>query len=110
MSGFLASSSWCELLTGIYQTRPQQSGSELKAHFHSGAEEEKIATAESQLNARLPISLRSLLLETNGVMDMMAVDVDKMILANHLHMIPPGWSSGNSLRSSHDTLRKVINC
>src|SRR5688572_29909466 len=74
MSGFLASSSWCELLTGIYQTRPQQSGSELKAHFHSGAEEEKIATAESQLNARLPISLRSLLLETNGVTEMMSLD------------------------------------
>lgn len=65
---------WRELITGIYEGRPQQPGIAGKAEFYPGASASSIADAEAALNAALPRSLRSLLLETNGVMDMMAID------------------------------------
>jgi hypothetical protein len=65
---------WRELIIGIYEDRRQQPGIAGKPEFHPGASAATIAHAETALNAALPSSLRSLLLETNGVMDMMAID------------------------------------
>ena len=65
---------WCELIAGIYEARAQQPGIAGKPKFYPAASAGEIADAEARLNARLPASIRSLLLETNGVMDMMAID------------------------------------
>lgn len=66
--------SWRELITGIYATRPQQPGIAGKPKFYPAASGANIADAQAGLNAALPASIRSLLLETNGVMHMMAID------------------------------------
>jgi hypothetical protein len=92
--------SWRELITGIYESRPQQPGivpkpkfsSSLpfpeeqaiynapnpgiaqKPEFYSAASAATVADAEAILDTTLPASLRSLLLETNGVMEMIAID------------------------------------
>ena len=66
--------SWRELITGVYEGRRQQPGIAGKPEFYPAASAQAIADAEADLNATLPASLRSLLLETNGVMDMMAID------------------------------------
>lgn len=66
--------SWRELVTGIYEGRSQQPGIAGQSAFYPAASAATIADAEAELNAVLPVSLRSLLLETNGVMDMMAID------------------------------------
>jgi hypothetical protein len=95
--------SWRELITGIYESRPQQPGIVPKPKFYSSlpfpeeqaiynapnpgiarkpefypaASAATVADAEAILDATLPASLRSLLLETNGVMEMIAiVEVD----------------------------------
>lgn len=65
---------WRELITGIYDGRPRQPGIAGRAEFYSAASAARIADAEAALDAVLPDSLRSLLLETDGVMDMMAID------------------------------------
>lgn len=65
---------WRELITGIYETRAQQPGIAAKPQFYPPASVADIADAEACLNARFPASIRSLLLETNGVLDMMAID------------------------------------
>jgi hypothetical protein len=65
---------WRELITGIYEGRPPQPGIAGKPEFNPAASAASIVAAEAALNAALPESLRSLLLETNGVMDMMAID------------------------------------
>jgi hypothetical protein len=66
--------SWRELITGIYNGRRQQPGIAGKPAFYPAASAVALAEAEAALNAALPGSLRSLLLETNGVMEMMAID------------------------------------
>lgn len=66
--------SWRELITGIYEARNQQPGIAGKPEFYPAASAATIADTEAALNATLPVPLRSLLLETNGVMDMMAID------------------------------------
>jgi len=65
---------WSDSITGIYQTRVPQAGIVGKPRFNPPASAEDIAGAKVRLNARLPVSLRSLLRETNGVMDMIAID------------------------------------
>ncbi len=65
---------WRKLITGIYESRHQQPGIAGKPEFHPGTSAASIADAEAALNSAMPASLRSLLLETNGVMDMMAID------------------------------------
>jgi cell wall assembly regulator SMI1 len=65
---------WRELITGIYETRTLQPGIAGKPRFHAGASAATIAEAELALHAALPAALRALLLETDGVMDMMAID------------------------------------
>src|SRR5262245_11467142 len=65
---------WLELITGMYKRRPQRPGIVGKPSFYPGASAANIADAEAALKATLPASIRSLLLETNGVMEMMAID------------------------------------
>lgn len=66
--------SWRELLTDVYQGRAQQPGIAGKPEFYPAASLATITDTETALNAALPDSLRSLLLETDGVMDLMAID------------------------------------
>ena len=61
---------WRESITNIYQTRAQQPGTASKPRFYCGASAKHLDSVEARLNARLPASLRSLLLESNGVMEM----------------------------------------
>lgn len=65
---------WRELITCIYQDRANLAGVGSRPDFFPRASSEEIGNAETQLNVRLPASLRSLLLESDGVMDMMSVD------------------------------------
>jgi len=65
---------WRELINGIYGARAQQPGIAGKPKFYPAASAEHVADAEIRLDAMFPASLRSLLLETNGVMDLMAID------------------------------------
>jgi hypothetical protein len=65
---------WRELITGIYETRALQPGIAGKPQFYPPASPGDIADAEVRLNAGFPASIRALLLETNGVMEMMALD------------------------------------
>lgn len=66
--------SWRELITGIYESRPQPSGIAGKPEYYPPVSAASIADAEAALGCALPGSFRSLLLETNGVMDMLAID------------------------------------
>jgi hypothetical protein len=66
--------SWRELITGIYEIRPPQLGIPFKPEFYPAASVANVADAEAILNATLPASLRSLLLETNGVKETTAID------------------------------------
>jgi hypothetical protein len=65
---------WRELINGFYDARPPRPGIAGKPRFYAAASAGNMVDAESALSAALPGSLRSLLLETNGVMDMMAID------------------------------------
>ena len=65
---------WPELITGIYEARRQRAGIAWKPRFYPAAAPGDITGAEGRLNAAFPASIRSLLLETNSVMDLMAVD------------------------------------
>jgi hypothetical protein len=66
---------WRELINGIYESRPQQQpGIARKPEFNLGASAASIADAEVALNSAMPASLRSLLIDSNGVTDMMAID------------------------------------
>jgi hypothetical protein len=65
---------WREFITDLYRVVPRQPGIASKPEFYPGASAEEIVDAEVRLNARLPLSLRSLLLESNGIMDLMAID------------------------------------
>jgi cell wall assembly regulator SMI1 len=73
--------SWRELITGMYEDRAQQPGIGVRPEFCPAASAADIDDAEVRLNARLPACLRSLLLETNGVMDMMSIDGGEWFLS-----------------------------
>jgi hypothetical protein len=66
--------SWRELINSIYENRAQAPGIGGRPDFYPGASVGDLNEAEVRVNARLPGPLRSLLLETNGVMDMMSID------------------------------------
>ncbi len=66
--------SWCEFITDVYRTRPVDSGCVTKPAYFPAAYAHEISAAENRLRAKLPVSLRSLLQETNGVMEMLSVD------------------------------------
>jgi hypothetical protein len=65
---------WRERITAVYEGRRQQPGLAGKPEFYPAASAQEISDTEVELNAKLPGSFRSLLLETNGVMDMLAID------------------------------------
>jgi hypothetical protein len=65
---------WHEFITGLYRAKLEQPGVTRKPEFYPAASAQEIANVEGRLDAKLPPSLRLLLLETNGVMDMMAID------------------------------------
>jgi hypothetical protein len=66
--------SWRELIADLYATRGLPSGVAARPEFYPAASSASIARAEALLNATWPNSLRSLLKETNGVMEMLALD------------------------------------
>lgn len=65
---------WRDFIAGIYYARPQEPGIATKPAFYPGASPYEIAEAEVQLEAIIPSSIKALLLETNGVMNMLAID------------------------------------
>ena len=65
---------WRESISGIYYTRTNQSEFDSKPEFYAAASVDDIALAEAKLHTTFPHCLRSLLLETNGVMEMMKID------------------------------------
>ena len=89
---------WRERIIGSYQARSPDPGISGKPGFYPAASEEAVADAETRLDVAFPISLRSLLLESNGVMDMMAIDVGGFSLTlSHdyrLDVFPDGGSHG----------------
>jgi hypothetical protein len=72
----MAAIKWRELITGFYKNR-QLEGCSLKPEFYPPVSDSELRQAESRLGVKLPKQQRSLLLETNGVMDMMSVDGGK---------------------------------
>jgi cell wall assembly regulator SMI1 len=66
--------SWRERITDVYSTRTCPPGIAGRPDFYPPASEAQLADAEAALGAALPDSLRSLLKETDGVMDMLALD------------------------------------
>lgn len=64
---------WCEIISGIYEAREKRPDYTTTPKFYPAAPPSEITDVETGVNARLPTSLRSLLLETNGVMEMMMV-------------------------------------
>ncbi|MCA9116903.1 MAG: SMI1/KNR4 family protein [Planctomycetaceae bacterium] len=65
---------WGKFIGNIYQERRRSPGVRARPAFYDAATDSVINTAELRLNVRLPDSLRSLLSETDGVMDMMSID------------------------------------
>lgn len=65
--------SWRDLIERTYSAIPHPAGRTSKPRFSPPASAEDIAAAEDQLGRKLPPSLTSLLMETDGVMDMMSV-------------------------------------
>jgi hypothetical protein len=65
---------WREFISDIYATLPPRPGIASRAAFQTPASLPEIANLEARLDAKIPSSLRTLLLETNGVMDMLAID------------------------------------
>lgn len=64
---------WGAFINDTYAIAPKQPGWTTKPEFYPGAPPQEIADSELRLNTTLPPSLRSLLLESNGVMGMMAI-------------------------------------
>ena len=65
---------WREFVTDAYRAGPPQPRIAKKPEFYPGASTQQLSDAELRLGATFPVSLRLLLLESNGVMDMMAID------------------------------------
>ena len=66
--------SWILQINASYDTAKNADGCASKAAFFPAASVDDIARAEARLKVTLPQSLRSLLLETNGVMAMLSVN------------------------------------
>ena len=65
---------WREFVTDAYRAGPPQPRIAKKPEFYPGASTQQLSDAELRLGATFPVTLQSLLLESNGVMDMMAID------------------------------------
>ncbi len=64
---------WRDRISGIYDTRTHQPGITTKPSFYPAAAAEHLSKMEADLKAGFPESLRSLLLETDGVMDKISI-------------------------------------
>lgn len=65
---------WQQRITELYKTRAWPRGIAGRPEFYPSVEAAQLTDAEAALDASLPESLRSLLKESDGVMDMMAID------------------------------------
>ncbi len=65
---------WHDWISNIYEAQTHQPGITTKPTFLPAASMEQLSKLEFDLRARLPESLRSLLLETNGVMERMSIN------------------------------------
>lgn len=65
---------WCKQISHAYVSRVCQPGIASKPAFYPPASAGDITEAEARLNRTFPASYRSLLLETNGVMEMLSID------------------------------------
>jgi len=65
--------SWREIIEGAYSARPESEGFSSKPRFSPPASAEDIAAAERRLGRKFPPSLTALLMEADGVMNMMSV-------------------------------------
>lgn len=65
---------WRDLITDIYTNLAPHSSWEKRPEFFPSTSEVQLVRAEECVHGKLPMSFRSLLLETDGVMDMMLLD------------------------------------
>ncbi|MBI1832962.1 MAG: SMI1/KNR4 family protein [Planctomycetes bacterium] len=65
---------WCDFISDVYAKRKLDHGMESKPVFQAPASIQNCADLESQLGTALPAELRSLLLETNGVISLLKID------------------------------------
>src|SRR5438067_2438889 len=65
---------WRTFIYGMYAKQEHGDGLESKALFHPPASIQELADLESQVGTSLPADLRSVLLETNGVMSTLKID------------------------------------
>lgn len=65
---------WRGFIRVAYEAYPRRDGITVRPTYFPRVSATDITDAESQLEAVLPISLRSVLQETNGVIEMMAID------------------------------------
>jgi hypothetical protein len=65
---------WRDWISSIYESRIPQPGIATKPTFYPAASAQHLAKAEVDLNASFPKSRRSLLLESNGVMEKIAIN------------------------------------
>lgn len=75
---------WREYINDLYSTRNQPATFDSKAEFKPPVSAKQLEQAEAQLGIRLPDELRSLLLDSDGVMEMMSVGGDHWFENNAL--------------------------
>lgn len=68
---------WREIIQRAYRSRLNAAGTSSKPEFYSPCAAGQIDEAEALLEVSLPAELRSLLLESDGVMDLLSVDGQK---------------------------------
>jgi SMI1-KNR4 cell-wall len=65
---------WCEFISEVYAVRQNAPGVASEPAFQPPASYEGVAAVEQVLNVKLPTDLKSLLLETNGILEMLRID------------------------------------
>ena len=65
---------WREFITDTFESGRQLPGAASRPKFYPGASAHEIAKAAARLNADFPASLRSVLRESNGVMEMIKLN------------------------------------
>ncbi len=65
---------WRERIEEMYASREAQPGIASRAQFREPASLQEMESLEETLRVRLPAELRTLLLETNGVLELLQVD------------------------------------
>jgi hypothetical protein len=94
---------WCEFISGVYSNRVLGHGMECKAVFQPPASFQDLAELESQLGAKLPTDLRSLLLQSNGVMSML-----KLRDGDWMEDMWLFWTTSNVIEQNHQLRRATM--